>query len=66
MFNSIVGDDDGGKLFTPEEYEDYKYQKNLELRPRTWSAKERLSEFEKREKKQITKEKTHKEKEGEE
>jgi hypothetical protein len=21
---SIVGDDDGGKLFTPEEYEEYK------------------------------------------
>lgn len=25
-FISIVGDDDGGKLFTPEEYEEYKRQ----------------------------------------
>lgn len=24
VFNRIVGDDDGGKLMTPEEYEEYK------------------------------------------
>lgn len=24
MMFSIVGDDDGGQLFTPDEYEDYK------------------------------------------
>ncbi len=26
VFPSIVGDDDGGKVFTPEEYEQYKKQ----------------------------------------
>jgi hypothetical protein len=49
FLNSIVGDDDGGKLFTPEEYEAYKrrvlpmvgidilHQINIYLRMRIFS-----------------------------